>query len=300
MSKELITPEESTDAAAFVAGEIQAFVRQSPLNRLPGPESACIFDEPLVQFASGADPIFTEYKAIIAPSHLTPREALALGTDASPRDLPARLSVISWVLPISPETRQSNHDQKKLPSRAWSHTRWFGEKFNIALRTRVVEVLKGRGYLAAAPALPQFLKIFSNYRGMYSSWSERHIAYAAGLGTFSLSDGFISDCGIAHRCGSVVTSLELPASPRTARGTYANCLFYTNVGCGLCIQRCPAGAITSCGHDKIKCHLYLREIGYKPNETYDIEKSVAGCGLCQTGVPCESVNPVAKLSKKSA
>jgi len=35
-------------------------------------------------------------------------------------------------------------------------------------------------------------------------------AYAAGHGTFSLSDGFITERGIAHRCGSVVTDLPLP------------------------------------------------------------------------------------------
>ncbi len=107
-----------------------------------------------MQFADGADPIFTEYKGIIAPVHLTPREALAAATDVSPRNLPARLSVISWVLPITQVTCQSNCVQRKLPSRAWSHTRWFGEKFNEALRAHLVEVLTGRGYLAAAPGLP--------------------------------------------------------------------------------------------------------------------------------------------------
>ncbi len=134
---------------------------------------------------------------------------------------------------------------------------------------------------------------------MYSGWSERHIAYAAGLGTFSLSDGFISERGVAHRCGSVVTSLELPASPRTAAGPYANCLFYMDIECRFCIERCPAGAITDSGHDKNKCQQYLHDIGYRAGEGYDIARSVTGCGLCQTGVPCEAVNPVAKLRKKS-
>jgi epoxyqueuosine reductase QueG len=155
-----------------------------------------------------------------------------------------------------------------------------------------VELLTGKGYLAAAPALQSSLKIYNNEKGMYSNWSERHIAYAAGLGTFSLSDGFITERSIAHRCGSVVTSLELPASPRTAQGPYTNCLFYVNEKCGICIERCPAGAITEEGH--------LRDIGYSPDRLksgYDIEKSVSGCGLCQTKVPCEAVNPTRKLKK---
>ena len=137
-------------------------------------------------------------------------------------------------------------------------------------------------------------------KGYISNWSERHIAYAARLGTFSLSDGFITERGIAHRCGSVVTNLEIPPSPRTAVGPYANCLFYANEKCGLCIERCPAKAITEYGHDKVRCREYLHELGYNPEllkNGYDLEKSVAGCGLCQTNVSCVAINPTRKLKK---
>jgi len=287
-------------AADLVTTEIKSFVLSRPLNRMPTSESDFIFDEPLVQFADGDDPIFTEYKKIIGETHFTPREALAQICGKTPDELPERLSVISWILPITEKTRLSNRSETRLPSRLWSHTRWYGEIFNEALRQHVVEFLMGQGYLAAAPGLPPFIKMFNNEKGMYSSWSERHIAYAAGLGTFSLSDGFITERGIAHRCGSVVTSLELPASPRIAKGPYTNCLFYVNEKCGVCIERCPAGAITANGHDKTKCMLYLRDIGYNPEkfrQGYDLEKSVAGCGLCQTTAPCEALNPTRKLKK---
>jgi epoxyqueuosine reductase QueG len=287
-------------AAAELISEIKSFALQSPLNHMPIPGKDIIFDEPLVQFADGGDTIFTEYKNIIGATHLTPREALAQAYSKTTQEMPEHLSVISWILSITEKTRQSNRSQTQVPSRFWSHTRWFGEQFNDALRTHMVEFLTGKGYLATAPGLPTSLKIYNNERGMYSSWSERHIAYAAGLGTFSLSDGFITERGIAHRCGSLVTSLGLPASPRTAKGPYTNCLFYVNEKCGVCIERCPAGAITEKGHDKIKCGQHLRDIGYSPDKLksgYDIDKSVSGCGLCQTKVPCESVNPVRKIKK---
>jgi epoxyqueuosine reductase len=99
----------------------------------------------------------------------------------------------------------------------------------------------------------------------------------------------------------VVTSLEVPATPRTASGPYSNCLFYSGVNCWACIERCPAGAISEKGHDKNKCQKYLGDIGYSSqlsNQGYDNEKSVAGCGLCQTKVPCEFQNPTVKLYKK--
>jgi len=260
------------------------------MNHLPAFGSTPIFDEPLVGFANGDDHIFTEYKTVIAPTHLTPREALAKACSKSPEDMPAMLSVISWILPITEKTRKSNRSQRRVPSRLWSYTRWYGEKFNDALREHVVELLIKVGYLVVAPVTAPYFKTDTNEKGQYSNWSERHIAYAAGLGTFSLSDGFITERGIAHRCGSVVTNLTLPESPRTATNPYSNCLFYVDASCKACVARCPAGAITEKGHDKIKCRAYARDNLNPILKKYDV--GVAGCGLCQTKVPCEARIPV--------
>ena len=285
---------EQGEIAQFIEEESKAFTRTSAKNRMPESDNDFIFDEPMVQFADGDDPIFLEYKSIIASSHLTPREALAKTYNKSSKDLPARLSVMSWILPITKKTRESNRQQTKAPSRLWSYTRWYGEKFNEALREHVVKLLTEKGYLAVAPFLQPYFKIEANEKGRYSNWSERHIAYAAGLGTFSLSDGFITELGIAHRCGSVVTDLELPVSSRTAKSPYSNCLFYVNRKCRACIPRCPAGAISESGHDKIRCDEYIHsEIGYLLKE-YEVGNQ--GCGLCQTKVPCEFRNPARKLN----
>ena len=292
-----------TNPAQFIEQKIKEFVRTSPDNRLSFLNEYVIWDEPLVKFADGSDPIFTEYKTIIAPTHLTPHEALAKAYDKCPEDMPAHLSVISWILPAMEETRKSNRAQTRVPSRLWSHTRWHGEKFNEKLRAHVAALLTDMGYLAAAPMLQPYFEVYTDEKGPYSNWSERHMAYAAGHGTFSLSDGFITERGIAHRCGSVVTSLVLPASLRTATSPYSNCLFYVDGSCKACIERCPAGAITEKGHDKTKCRQYLRAIGYSSEafkkDGYDNDTSVAGCGLCQTDVPCEFQNPTKKLKKKT-
>ena len=291
-----------TNPVRFIRKQIKEFMHTSLDNRLTVLNEYVIFDEPLVKFADGDDPIFTEYKSIVAPIHLTPREALAKAYNKSLQDMPARLSVISWILPIKEETRKSNRAETRIPSRLWSHTRWYGELFNNKLRAWVVELLTDAGYLAVTPVLQPYFKTYTDEKGLYSNWSERHIAYAAGHGTFSLSDGFITERGIAHRCGSVVTSLVLPVSNRTAKSPYSNCLFYLGVNCQSCINRCPAGAITEKGHDKNKCHQYLQDIGYGPKKMkihgYDNEKSVAGCGLCQTKVPCEFKNPTKNLKKR--
>jgi epoxyqueuosine reductase len=279
----------------FIESEIKGFVHTSPLNRMPDDTSQNIFDEPLIKYADGDDALFTQYKTIIASMHLTPREALALAVNKKLEDLPLRLSVISWILPINYVIRRSNRDEKNHPSHLWAYTRWYGEKFNDALRVHIVKILAENGHLATAPAISRYFKQESNDKGPYSNWSERHIAYATGLGTFSLSDGFITKRGIAHRCGSVVTDLNLPSSPRTALTPFANCTFYADGGCKACIARCPAGAITEVGHDKIRCLEFQRKKFTSLRESLKVGNT--GCGLCQTKVPCEFKNPVKKGMK---
>lgn len=283
------------DNVNFIEKQITEFVRNSPLNRMPDDPDQTIFDEPLIKYAGSDDELFFQYKNIIGTVHMTPREALAAAFNVKPESLPARLSVISWILPIAESIRKSNRKENLRPSRLWSYTRWYGEKFNEALREHIVKALNEKGYKAAAPGIGLHFKQFNNEKGPYSNWSERHIAYAAGLGTFSLSDGFITEKGIAHRCGSIVTDMILPPSKRVGDNPYANCSFYVDGGCRACIVRCPAGAITETGHDKIRCLEFQRRefAGLREN----LKVGNTGCGLCQTKVPCEFKNPVKKSSK---
>lgn len=142
---------------------------------------------------------------------------------------------------------------------------------------------------------PLFKYVSDHPDGRTSNWSERHAIYAAGMGTFSLSDGFITARGKAMRCGSVVVNLRLPPTPRQYRSHTENCPFYIDKSCGVCIDRCPAGAITKKGHDKKQCYNYISEhIGHL-NQLHQVE--IYGCGLCQTAVPCESKIPPAVARK---
>ncbi|MGD0231350.1 MAG: epoxyqueuosine reductase, partial [Syntrophorhabdales bacterium] len=136
-------------------------------------------------------------------------------------------------------------------------------------------------------------KLSTRY-GLASPWSERHAAYISGLGTFGLCDGLITPLGKAVRCGSVVSRLSIPPTPRPYDGIHAYCLFFTQGVCGKCIGRCPAGAISREGHDKLKCQAYIETVSAAhAREKYGIESY--GCGLCQTKVPCESRIPSSKV-----
>jgi epoxyqueuosine reductase QueG len=266
--------------------EIEAFVVRNPANRLPGSDVP-LFDTPLVGIAAWDDPLFLKYKEVIGPFHLTPAELFA---DAF-GDAPAAGSVIVWVLPISEPVRASNRPETEMPSRQWSQVRTYGEDLNRSLRSHLVDWLTAQGHRALAPQLSPIWREFSDTPvGIASSWSERHAAYAAGLGTFSLNDGLITEHGMALRIGSVVTDLVLTPTLRTDPHYRWNCLFHRNGSCGACIARCPVGALSKDGHDKVICrrHVYSTIPAALAAEYGVI---ATGCGLCQTRVPCEGRIP---------
>jgi epoxyqueuosine reductase QueG len=124
-----------------------------------------------------------------------------------------------------------------------------------------------------------------------SLWSERHVAYASGLGTFGLCDGLITPVGKAVRIGSVLARIQISATPRPYIDHHAYCLYFAEGTCGRCMSRCPAGAITEVGHDKAKCKEYMASILEHVRTSYRIDVHPYPCGLCQTGVPCESGVP---------
>jgi epoxyqueuosine reductase QueG len=275
-----------------VSDEIRRFVRQEAGNRF-SQTGEPYFDEPLVGFAAADDPLFTEYKSVIGAFHLTPAELAETAGDGNPWH---PRTVICWSLPISESTRKSNGSETLYPSRAWAKTRNDGEAFNASLRRHLVSYLCAAGYHALAPQLhPAWREYLETPVGVASSWSERHAAYAAGLGTFSLNDALITPRGIAHRLGSVITDLEMAPSRKPYPDHKSNCLYHREGTCGVCIGRCPVGALSKSGHDKPICrnHVY----GTIPKAVAErFEVASTGCGLCQTKVPCESRIPQGKIS----
>jgi len=275
------------ELAAVIESVVRECVADLSQNSLPEFDGLPIWDTPEVGFADGRDPLFTRYKSLIGTFHLTPEEALeAAGREESGIRTRA-LTVISWVLPFTERIRRSNAIATDGPSRLWAHARTYGEQFNNFVRRRVVDELRERGFAAACPPLsPEFDCVEAPGVGLASIWSERHIAYAAGLGTFGHHRAFISRLGSAIRLGSAVTDAPIPPTPRTYSAHLENCLLAKRGRCLVCADRCPAGAISENGHDKEVCRdYYYRHIVPTRSGSSGVERM--GCGLCTTGVPCE-------------
>jgi epoxyqueuosine reductase QueG len=266
------------------------FIAASPENTMQDENGEPAWEDALVGFAAGADPIWQQYKEYVGPFHWTPWEVFNQHCPGATVTADA-LTVIAWVLPQRERVRKANRRARKYPAEEWARIRVYGENCNAALRRHLVARLQEEGCNAVAPMLARNWTIVQSARFSYaSSWSERHAAHAAGLGTFGLCDGLITARGKAMRVGSVVAQTALEPTPRPYNDHRAYCLYFADGTCGKCIDRCPVRAITEAGHDKEKCRWHLVRSREHVKKTYRFEGY--GCGLCQVGVPCEAGIPV--------
>ncbi len=255
------------------------------MKELPG----FAFAEPLVGFSRGSDALYDFYKKHIDPDfYRTPAEWLesVYGHSFDPESI----GIISWFLPQTDDTKEKCRACDDCPPLEWTMVRVYGEECNRRLAKSLEEHLCGFGLEAVAPMCRDDFSWGESERfTIISNWSERHTAHISGLGTFGLCDGLITEKGKAGRYGSVIVAAKL--EPTERKYTVYNEYCQAQNGCCGCIERCPAGAITENGHDKNKCVEYSRNVIKKlDHERYGYD-GYAVCGLCQTGVPCESCNP---------
>jgi epoxyqueuosine reductase len=259
------------DKRGKIRSALLDFVEQSEENALSAHGNMKIYEEPLVGFAAASDPLFAEFQkpGIVGPNFLPP--------DAW---LPGAKTVVSYFLPFTREIRASNREGR-LPSEEWVSSRIDGEKFNNLLREYLVNFLKSFGEDAVSPCIDTRFRVVNRV----SNWSERHAAFAAGLGTFGLHRALITEKGSAGRFGSVVTTLFLLPSERSYTTYFAYCPYLSEGKCGACMKRCPPGAISPDGKNHEICSRFIdKEVLPRFAPRY-------GCAKCNIAVPCESKIP---------
>lgn len=271
----------------WIESEIKSYMA-GPENSMEKWDNEPAWAEPLVGFSSGADPLYMFYKKDIGEFYILPQGFMK---HKYRREYdPAKLTVVSWILPQTDATKRDHRKETHFPSERWARSRIYGENVNVKLRKHMETILEENGYDAVAPMnSPIWKGAISEKYGFASTWSERHAAYAAGLGTFGLSDGLITPKGKAMRTGSVIVDALIPPSSRPYENHNDYCLFLTEGTCGECMERCPIGAITEKGHNKIVCQKYVNMTRQYVPRHYGFDGY--GCGFCQTGVPCESMIP---------
>jgi epoxyqueuosine reductase len=264
--------------------------------------AAAIFGRPVMGIVPGQDVIFEDFRRAVAPQHIRPEDFLRRHFPNLDGRAPIR--VVSWALPFSREVLHSNRG-REWPSELYSVARNNGAALIHGAIGKVVRILNGCGFAAAAPAQTDEYDAFRSPGFTFSStWSERHVAYAAGLGRFGLNGCLITPLGTNVRFASLVTSLPLEVKPERTADYRSPCLKDGGKTCGRCLERCPVQAISRSGLDKSKCYdrreVIRRKFLGSYSRRFDLRLSPVvkngrrepgfslGCALCMTGVPCES------------
>lgn len=248
-----------------------------------------IIDRISVGAQSAKHPYFTRLSKHIK-RHLKPsdffKEEFSLETNIN-------LSVVSFALHCSKETVIDNSKEDKYPSRSWIE---MTDKFFNQIHEPLSEYIKVlfSGSKIMFPTKSKLYSVNGTEKIRIANWSERHVAFGCGLGSFGLQGALITEFGCTSRLISIVTDKEFQSYSTPLEDIYANCLHYQGKGCRQCVKRCPVGSVNSEKRIIEKCFdrefVENKEVSLK---TYG--KEITACGLCMTGVPCSFINPMKML-----
>ena len=235
------------------------------------------YRHPVFSVGRAGDPGFEDIKRpeAVGAHHLMPEDWL-----------PGAKSVISVFLPFEYATVDANKKDPVEPALEWVYTRVDGQRFLLAVGEAIRDALISEGYRAVTPYTEEKYVMRTSrdiepgtehIPPFSTNWSERHVGYVTGLGTFGMSTNFISRVGCTGRLVSVVTDWDVEPDVKD----YDDWLGYCD-RCGACIRKCGAKAHYSDRHgkDHEKCVEFIRKACERLMPRY-------GCGKCQSGLPCD-------------
>ncbi|MCP1101298.1 epoxyqueuosine reductase QueG [Aequitasia blattaphilus] len=243
--------------------EIEVFISDCILTKDSGHPFGKIWREPLVGFGDAMHPYIQNLPHVVAKEHSLPQSFLLM-----PK------IVISYFIPFTKELAQTNHHAPdNYTSPEWAKAYTITNQRIAQTNEALVKKVESLGFSGAVPEWNM------DYNRLISNWSQRHIAYACGLGTFGINNMLITKRGCCGRYGSIVT--DLPLVPDEILED-ENCLYKRKGTCKVCVKNCFTGALTPDGFDRFLCF----EKGCLPNDSLYGEEV---CGKCTVGIPCASL-----------
>jgi len=249
--------------------KLEAFVKEYVKECSESPLTKSKWEEPVFAYASTKDPIFKDLKTIIGAYHKLPEDIMEDGK-----------TVITYFIPIARSIADSN-----IPG-YFSSEDWVYAYFETVDLINVVneglkKLFADNGYKIAVTADHRSW----DPKTMQCDWSHRHAAYIAGLGTFGLNRGLITEKGVCGRIGTLITDAEIEP---TMRPQEEFCLYKRNGSCRICLNKCPVSALDLPDiYDNKKC----MDVTYENAEKYKGIGFADVCAKCMTGVPCSIKKP---------
>ncbi|MDO4175948.1 MAG: epoxyqueuosine reductase [Bacillota bacterium] len=242
------------------------------------------FGEPLVGIADAFEPEIQGLREVIGSSHVLPQDIL-----------PDAKAVIAYYVPFTEELALSNSAAGPASpewARAYEELNYMFADLNSELLEYISSL--GEDFTAAiSHAASEF-----DQTELVSNWSHRHMAYAAGLGTFGINNMLITECGCCGRFNSIVTNLGPELLPPDRPMETELCLYKLDGSCGVCMANCPGGAIHpeesdkfGAGFSRDKCYEVCLANAARYPVPDELAPSYAAigsevCGKCITGSPC--------------
>lgn len=248
-----------------IRGIIENFIRGYEKN------TTTKWGSPLVGFADAERT--AEFTSEAIPGHGKPSDVIENAT-----------IVVAYFVPFLKEMADTNK-VRGLASEEWALAYEETNEMLGAINEHLIKTLGELGYRAAVH--PESKK-FDRDR-VISSWSHRHIAYMAGLGTFGMNNMLITEKGCCGRYSTLVTDLDvIPDEPLDDE----LCIYKKSGNCGACMANCPSGALTATGFDRYKCYKVCLDnaaVHTAFGSSYADDGEAVGsevCGKCVAGMPC--------------
>ena len=201
------------------------------------------------------------------------------------------ISVLSIFAAWDMATLQEAEVAKDVPPASWYVAKANFNALVVGLRDALRDHVARSQAALVHPGRGALYERMIDERGIkISSWSERHVAYACGLGCFGLHGGLITSAGCAGRLMSFIVGEEFDRYAEVPEDPFFHCLLLSEGKCGACIERCPVGAISGRGCDVLRCRHYVHTM----HEALPAEQragATQACSFCMTGVPCTTGIP---------
>lgn len=148
---------------------------------------ATSYGEPIVGFADAWHPYIQNLKQIISPTHELPQNIL-----------PDAKIIIAYYIPFTKDMAKTNSYAGLLASAEWARAYEETNALFAELNEEIIcFIQRKKGLAGVTPKAMTF-----DQSRLISDWSHRHIAYAAGLGTFGLNNMLLTREGCCGRFSS--------------------------------------------------------------------------------------------------
>jgi epoxyqueuosine reductase QueG len=174
------------------------------------------YREPIVAFADVDDLEFESIKSMTHENHMLPKGWMPNGK-----------TVVSFFIPFTKELVLANKKQEYI-AKEWAVAYIETNNLIKEINNTMAEKLKQYGI----DTVWQLPVVNYDSEKLMSYWSQRHVAFIAGIGTFGINNMLITNKGCSGRYGSFIIDYKIEPSKKNRE---EKCLYKLNGSCGICM-----------------------------------------------------------------